>query len=190
MAAFWVAAFSLESLQNSLRRNWMLKQPLFLLTGCLSIHFFDSPPIFLTQLVRPPLLLTGCHATPHQQSLALSTHPLLLVLRIWEGVFYSHTFSTFYSFLLLSRLPWGWQFNLKGSRALCWSLKHSHGPIIGWITTIHERAILVGSIYEPKASFEVRVPQPWNLPLTGFEPAFIKVPCLDSRLSWQLGYKV
>ena len=64
MAAFWVAAFSLESLQNSLRRNWMLKQPLFLLTGCLSIHFFDSPPIFLTQLVRPPLLLTGCHATP------------------------------------------------------------------------------------------------------------------------------
>ena len=66
------------------------------------------------------------------------------------------------------------------------------------MTAIHKRGIVVGSIYVFKASFEVRVPQPWNLPLTGleppripqpwnllltgFEPAFLKVPrvtCLD-----------
>ena len=46
---------------------------------------------------------------------------------------------------------------------------------------------MVGSIYVFKASFEVRVPQPWNLLLTGFEPAFLKVPrvtCLDD---WAIG---
>ena len=51
------------------------------------------------------------------------------------------------------------------------------------ITSIHKRGILVGSIYVPKAFFEVRVPQPWNLSLAGFEPAFLKVPYVGSRLS-------
>ena len=79
--------------------------------------------------------------------------------------------------------------------------------IIMWImaqllhrmTAIGKRCIVVGSIYVPKAYFEVRVPQPWNLPLTrfeplsvpqqwnlsltGFEPAFLKVPCVSSCLS-------
>ena len=32
-------------------------------------------------------------------------------------------------------LPWGRLFNLKASRASCWSLKHSHGFV--WIPTIH-----------------------------------------------------
>ena len=32
-------------------------------------------------------------------------------------------------------LPWGRLFNLKASRASCWSLKHSHG--FAWIPTIH-----------------------------------------------------
>ena len=43
--------------------------------------------------------------------------------------------------------------------------------------------MVVGSIYVSKASFEVRVPQPWNQPLTGFELAFLKVPYVNSRLS-------
>ena len=51
------------------------------------------------------------------------------------------------------------------------------------ITTIHKRGILVGSIYVSKASFEARVPQPWNLSLAGFEPAFLKVSYVDSCLS-------
>ena len=36
--------------------------------------------------------------------------------------------------------------------------------------------MVVGSIYVSKASFKVRVPQPWNLPLTGFEPARVPQP--------------
>ena len=67
------------------------------------------------------------------------------------------------------------------------------------MTAMHKRNMAVGSIYVPKASFEVRVPKPWNLPLTGFEPAmvpqpwnmplaifepvFLKVPCGSSCLS-------
>ena len=50
------------------------------------------------------------------------------------------------------------------------------------ITAINKRDILVGSIYVPRTSFEVRVPQPRNLRLTGFEPAFLKVPCGISHL--------
>ena len=46
--------------------------------------------------------------------------------------------------------------------------------------------IVVGSIYVPKASFEVRVPQAWNLAPTSFERAFLKVPCNDNRLSWRV----
>ena len=32
--------------------------------------------------------------------------------------------------LLVSKLPWGWQFNLKVSKDSCWSLKHSPGAAI------------------------------------------------------------
>ena len=39
-------------------------------------------------------------------------------------------FFTLHSFLLFSRLLWDQQFNLKASRASCWSLKHSPGPVI------------------------------------------------------------
>ena len=73
------------------------------------------------------------------------------------------------------------------------------------MTAIHKSGIVVGSIYF-KASVEVRVPQPWNLPLTGFEPArvpqpwnlpltdfepaLLKVPCDTSRFSRRLGHRV
>ena len=119
-----------------------------------------------------------------------SSSDLPRVLRIWESIFYCQAFLSLHSFLLVLRLSWGWLFNLKVSRASCWSLKHSPGPTIVQITAIHKRGILVGSIYVPKASFEVRVPKPRNLPLTGFEPASLKVPVVSSCLSRRLGHRV
>ena len=59
-----------------------------------------------------------------------SSSDLPRVLRIWESVFYSLTFFTLHSFLLVLRLPRGRQLNLNVSRALCWSSKHSPGPSI------------------------------------------------------------
>ena len=61
--------------------------------------------------------------------------------------------------------------------------------LLHWITAIHKRGILVGSIYVPNSSFEVRVPQSGNLPLTGFEPAFLKIPWVSSHLSWQFSHR-
>ena len=58
------------------------------------------------------------------------------------------------------------------------------------IPEIHKRGILVSSIDVPKAFYVVRVPQLWNLPLTGFEPALLKVACVNNRWSWQLAYRV
>ena len=39
------------------------------------------------------------------------------------------------------------------------------------------------AIYKTKAFFKIRVPLPWKLTLIGFEPAFLKVLCIDSCLS-------
>ena len=36
--------------------------------------------------------------------------------------------------------------------------------------------MMVDSIYVPKPLFEVTVPQPWNVLLTGVEPALLKFP--------------
>ena len=73
--------------------------------------------------------LRGRHATP-----LVTTYfsPTLLPweLRIWESAFYSRMF--FYLGLLSAflRLPWDRQFDLKVSRASCWSSKHTTGPAI------------------------------------------------------------
>ena len=87
--------------------------------------------------------LTGRHATPLVTFFLLppcylqvvmpcqwSSSDLSQVLRIWESVFHSHAFFTLHSFLLVLRLPWGRQFNLKFSRDSCWSSKHSPGLAI------------------------------------------------------------
>ena len=109
----------------------------FLLTGYLSIQFFGSPP-FLTQSVRLPLAThslcsncitygTPCHARGHRHC------PPTLYRECYgfeRAFFYSQAFFTLHSFLLLSRPPWDRQFTLKGSRASCWSSKHSPGPTI------------------------------------------------------------
>ena len=66
---------------------------------------------------------TPCHASGH-----------LVIYRECSG--FERAFSTLrrfftlHSFLLVSRPPWGRQFNLKVSRASCWSSKHSPGPTI------------------------------------------------------------
>ena len=117
------------------------------------------------------MLLTGHDAMP---DVTCTSHPPFTTSAMDLRAFF-----TLHSFLLLSRPLWGQQFILKGSRASCWSSKHS-------ITGI----LFTGSIYVPKASSKVRVLQPWNLPLTGFEPVFLKVPCVNSPLSWQLGHRV
>ena len=48
----------------------------------------------------------------------------------FERAFFTLAFFTLHSFLLVLRLPWGRQFNLKVSRASCRSSKHSPGPAI------------------------------------------------------------
>ena len=61
---------------------------------------------------------TPCHASGH-----------LVIYRECYG--FERAFFTFHSsFLLVSRLPRGREFNLKVSRASCWSSKHSLGPAI------------------------------------------------------------
>ena len=131
-------------------------------------------------LVSPFTYRTPCHARGH----------LVIYCKCYrfERAFFTQAFFTLQSFLLILSLPYSWQFNLKVSRASCQSSKHNPCSTIAWITAIHKRDISVGSVYVPKASFKVRVPQPWNLPLNGFEPAFLKVTCV-SCLSWQLGHR-
>ena len=77
--------------------------------------------------------------------------------------------------------------NLAGLHADFWNIAPSQ--LFVWITTILKRGIMVGSVYGPNASFEVRVPQPWNLLITGFEPEFLKVLYVNSHLFWRLCHR-
>ena len=81
----------------------------------------------LSQAAFGYLLFTPCQVIGHK---VLPTHPLPRVLWIWGSVFYSQAFFTLHSFLLVLRLPWRQQFNLKVSRASCWSSKHSPSQAI------------------------------------------------------------
>ena len=70
------------------------------------------------------------------------------VLRIWESVFYSQSFFTLNSFLLLSRLPWDRQFCFEGCRASHWGSTHRPGPSVCLNHTVFgKRYYLVGSTY-------------------------------------------
>ena len=106
---------------------------LFLLTlSKLKTSLGESPwltgrhvtPLVTLVLVSPCYLQDAmrCHASGH------------LVNREcygFERAFYTlKRFFTWHSFLLVLRLPWGRQFNLKASWASCWSSKHSIGPNI------------------------------------------------------------
>ena len=100
-----------------------------------------------------------------------------------RAFFDSQTFFTLHSFLLVLMLPWGWKFNLKVSRASCWSSKHSPSPTIVSKEGNPQKKYTGSSTYAPRTSFVVRVPQPWNLPLTGLKPAFLKASFVGCRLS-------
>ena len=121
-----------------------------------------------------PVWLTGCYDTPLVTS---SFPPILLpqVLLIWESVFYSQVFFTLHSFLLVSRTPWGRQFNLKVSRASCWSSKHSPGPTI-CLNHSNPQWNYVGMFYiRVTASYEA-----WRMSLTRFELFSWQVSMLEA----------
>ena len=90
---------------------------------CNKLKNLSGETPWLTEL---SFLVSPCYL----MSCQWSSSDLPQVLRIWESVFYYQAFLTLHSFLHVSRLPWGRQFNLKVSRASCWSLKHSPAVII------------------------------------------------------------
>ena len=116
--------------------------PYFLLTGCIGIQFFDSPPFSPTQSVRPPLVHypslcstcvtygTLCHANGHH---VLPTQPLSREVQDFLGGerHFKHVHSLTY---YISNLP------------------------------LTKRGILVGSTYVPKS--------PWSKCSTVMELAF------------------
>ena len=89
---FW----PLRLCKTPLGETGCLGNPYFLLTGCLSIQFFDSP---LTQSVRPPMVTytllcsscvtcgTWCFAIGHQ---VLPTQPLptIIFLIFWDSLIF------------------------------------------------------------------------------------------------------
>ena len=177
----------------------MLRQPL------LSVYWLPKHPVFWftslfwqsqsgqlwlpTPQCAAPVWLRGCHAMP----LVTRHFPSTLYCECYgfESAFFTH-----WHFLLYT--PSCCFQGLPGAGSSPWKVAGLHADhqnialawLLFWITAINKRGILVGSIYMPRTSFEVRVPQPRNLPLTGFEPAFLKVPCGISHLFWQLGHKV
>ena len=71
-----------------------------------------------------PLLLTGRWATPVITWWFTANATDLRERFSLSGIFYLALLAAF------SRLSWSWQFNLKVSRASCWSFKYSPGPTI------------------------------------------------------------
>ena len=79
-------------------------------------------------------LLSPCYLQDTMPSQG-SSSDLPRVLRIWESIFYSQAFFTLHSFLLVSRPPWGRQFNLKVSKASCMA----PARLFVGIKTIHKK---------------------------------------------------
>ena len=64
---------------------------------------------------------------------------LLQVVRIWERLFYSQVVFTLLSFRLVSRPPWGQQFNLKLAGLHIDLRNIAPAQLFVWITTIHKK---------------------------------------------------
>ena len=186
-------------MQNSLKRNCMLRQHL-LFAYWLSKHpvsWFTT--LYLTQSVTPPLATytslcsacvtyrTSCHAGSHRH------FPPTLYRECYgfeKALFTLRRFLPYTPSCCFQDLP-----GALSSPSRVAGLHAGHRNIalvrlLCWMTAIHKRVMLVGSIYLSKTSFEVTAPEPWNLPLTGFEPAFLKVPWITSRFYWRLGNRV
>ena len=72
---------------------------------------------------------------------------LLRVLQIREIVFYSQTFFTLDSFLLLSSFPCGQLFCLEGCRASHWGSKHRPGPFVCLNHTVFSNYMISRELY-------------------------------------------
>ena len=174
----------------------MLRQPL--LFG----YWLPKHPVFwfspLFNIVRSPLATysslcstfvtysTSCHAIGHN---VLPTHPLLRVLRTWENVFYSQAFLPCTPSYCFQGIPGAGSSPSKAAGLHADHRNIALAQVLSGMKEIYKRGIVVGFIYVSKASFKVRVPQPCNLPLTGFKPVFLKVPCVTSHLSWRLDHR-
>ena len=150
-------------------------------------------------------------------------HVLPTLYREWYGLCFLAFFTLHVFYLLALSLPWDQQFSLKVSRAEADRRNIAPAQLLCRIAAIHSSyfsfyflfsSLLVSIIqflfqflfyFNPqfifqflfKASFEVRIPQPQDLPfsgykparlpqpqnqpLTSFEPALLQVPCC-----WQL----
>ena len=76
-------------------------------------------------------LLSQCYLQDTMPCQWSSSEFLLRVLWIWENVFYSQTFFTLHSFLLVFRLLWDRQFNPNIAQGFMVIFsKHSPGPAI------------------------------------------------------------
>ena len=83
-------------------------------------------------------LLLPCHlhdTMPCQWS----SSDLPQVLQIWESLFYSQVIFTLLSFLLVSRPPWGRQFNLKLAGLHIDLRNIAPAQLFVWITTLHKK---------------------------------------------------
>ena len=166
-----------------------LGNPYFLFTGCLSIQFFDSPLFKHSKATSVYLLLTAKHlcylrdVMPHHWSPGTFHSPFMASatgLReyfLLPYIFYlTHLPAAFKASLGLTVHP-------QRQQGFMLIIETAQAQLLPQITPIHKKGILVGSIYVPKASFEVKVPQPWNLPLAGFEPVFRKALCVSICVS-------
>ena len=151
--------------------------------------------------------LTEGHATPLVTSFFVVT---MLLGKPWRMpchacghlVIYRESYGFERAFLTFRRFkpytPSCWFQSFPGAGSSTSELARLHADLqniaparlFPWITAIPKRAIMIGSIYVSMGSFKVRVLQLWNLPLTGFEPAFLKVLGVNSRLSWRSGHRV
>ena len=139
----------------------------------------------LTQLVRPPLatyssLCSTC-VTYRTPSHAIG-HQLLPTTLYRECYGFERAFFTLRRFLPYTPSCWfqgfrgSRQFNLKVSRASCWSSRHSPGRLLVWITAIHKRDMVIGSIQGLRLAGHVMK----NLYLTRFELASRKMDMLKA----------
>ena len=137
----------------------MLRQALLLVTCCLSIQIFDSPPfcqhIQLGHLWLPtpdfagPMLLTGRHATPEVTGTSLPSFTTSAT-DLRERFFTLRRFLTCTPSCCFQDLPRAGSSTLKvaGGHAYLWNITPAR--LLFWITAIHKRGKLVN--YVPKAS--------------------------------------
>ena len=105
--------------------------------------------------------LTGHHATPeatlffyyhhvtYRTPCHASGHLVIYreCYRFQRAFFTLRRFFTLHSFLLISRHPWGLQFNLKVIRVSCWYFRNiAPAQLFVWITTIYKKVYSGSSI--------------------------------------------